>query len=67
MLTAGPIETKIENMATFGTIANKAVVVVGAPSYTSGAHIWNGAADSLNNSAIVISRPPIGGMAPPGV
>ena len=34
--------------ATFGTIANRAVTGVGAPSYTSGVHIWKGAADILN-------------------
>ena len=35
-------------------MANKAVVIVGAPSYTSGAHIWKGATDSLNNKDTVI-------------
>ena len=34
--------------ATLGAIANKAVTGVGAPSYTSGVHIWNGAAETLN-------------------
>ena len=34
--------------ATFGTIAKNNVTAVGEPSYTSGAHIWNGTADILN-------------------
>ena len=29
-------------------MANRAVTGVGAPSYTSGVHIWNGAAEILN-------------------
>ena len=29
-------------------------MVTQAPSYTSGAHIWKGAADNLNNKEIVI-------------
>ena len=33
--------------AIFGTTAKNAVIEVGAPSYTSGVHIWNGAIDSL--------------------
>ncbi len=33
---------------TLGTIEKNAVTEVGAPSYTSGAHIWNGTAVSLN-------------------
>ena len=34
--------------ATFGTIAKNSVTAVGEPSYTSGAHMWNGTADILN-------------------
>jgi hypothetical protein len=33
--------------ATFGAAAKNAVTGVGAPSYTSGVHMWNGAADIL--------------------
>jgi hypothetical protein len=32
------------------------VTIVGDPSYTSGAHIWNGAAANLNNKAININK-----------
>ena len=39
---------KIANPATFGTTAKKLVIEVGAPSYTSGVHIWNGTAETLN-------------------
>ena len=34
--------------------------MVGAPSYTSGAHIWKGADDNLNNNDIVINILPTG-------
>src|ERR1700747_3080725 len=33
--------------ATFGAVAKKVVTGVGAPSYTSGVHIWNGTAEIL--------------------
>ena len=33
--------------ATFGAVENSAVMGVGAPSYTSGVHIWNGTAEIL--------------------
>ena len=33
--------------AILGTIAKKAVIEVGAPSYTSGVHMWNGTAEIL--------------------
>src|SRR3954471_932848 len=33
--------------ATFGAEAKNAVTGVGAPSYTSGVHMWNGTADTL--------------------
>ncbi len=36
--------------ATLGAVAMKAVTGVGAPSYTSGVHIWNGTALILNAS-----------------
>src|SRR3954468_22876660 len=34
--------------AAFGAMENSAVMGVGAPSYTSGVHMWNGTADTLN-------------------
>ncbi len=33
--------------ATFGAVAKKTVTDVGAPSYTSGVHMWNGTAETL--------------------
>ena len=36
------------NAAIFGTIVKNNVTEVGDPSYTSGAHIWNGTAEILN-------------------
>ena len=50
--------------ATLGAVAKNAVTGVGDPSYTSGVHMWNGAADTLNaRPAIRKTRPiskPIG-------
>ena len=43
----------------FCTIAKKAVTEVGAPSYTSGHHIWKGAAANLNNKPIPKKIKPI--------
>src|SRR4051794_33403390 len=34
--------------ATLGAVAKNTVTGVGAPSYTSGVHMWNGTADTLN-------------------
>src|SRR3954447_14283874 len=34
--------------ATFGAVATNTVTRVGAPSYTSGGHMWNGTAETLN-------------------
>ena len=48
----------IPNIAIFGTIAKNAVIIEGDPSYTSGAHIWNGAAANLNNTATNINIAP---------
>src|SRR5581483_32246 len=46
------------NAATFVADDMNAVTVVGAPWYTSGVHMWNGAADDLNASpAMIIARP----------
>ena len=39
---------KTANAAILGTTAKKAVIDVGAPSYTSGVHIWKGAIEILN-------------------
>lgn len=47
---------RVNSILIFGTIAKKAVTIVGLPSYTSGSHIWNGAAANLNNKAIDINR-----------
>ena len=43
---------------TFVAAAMKAVTGVGAPSYTSGVHMWNGAAETLKPSpTMIIARP----------
>ena len=34
--------------ATLGAVAKNAVTGVGEPSYTSGVHMWNGTAETLN-------------------
>src|SRR3569623_2311522 len=52
---AGPIastatRTAIAIAATLGAEAKKAVTGGGAPSYTSGVHMWNGTAEILNAS-----------------
>ena len=44
--------------ATFGTTAKNKVTDVGEPSYTSGAHIWNGTADILNANPTNIKTNP---------
>src|SRR4029079_3812854 len=36
------------NPAVFDATDRNAVIGVGAPSYVSGAHVWNGTADTLN-------------------
>ena len=46
---------KMANAAAFGPAERNAVTGVGAPWYTSGAQIWNGAADTLNASPTNIS------------
>lgn len=56
------------NAATFAAVVKKAVIGVGAPSYTSGAHIWNGTAESLKASpAIRKTSPKIRPMPTPEV
>ena len=46
------------NAATLGTIAKNKVTDVGEPSYTSGAHIWKGTADILNDRPTRIKTSP---------
>jgi hypothetical protein len=41
------VRTNMAMPATLTAAAKKAVTGVGAPSYTSGVHIWNGTADTL--------------------
>ena len=38
----------IANAASFGAAPMKSVIAFGAPSYTSGIHMWNGTTPSLN-------------------
>src|SRR5216683_4854588 len=40
--------SRATNPAAFDATDRKAVTGVGAPSYVSGAHVWNGTADTLN-------------------
>ena len=40
--------------AAFEATERYAVTVVGAPSYASGAHMWNGAAEILNSSPTAV-------------
>src|SRR5690348_5658664 len=47
------------NDAAFDATERYAVIVVGAPSYASGAHMWNGAAEILNSrptAVVAIAR-----------
>src|SRR6266704_5174107 len=45
-------------------VAMNAVTGVGAPSYTSGAHMWNGTAATLNANPTSSSARPAGSMTP---
>src|SRR6476619_2319364 len=59
---SGNAVTRIRSVTTrataFVAADMKAVTGVGAPSYTSGVHMWNGAADALNASpAMIIAIP----------
>src|SRR3546814_21102612 len=49
----GPIMTRTMSAtaATLGAVAKKAVTGVGAPSYTSGVHMWTGTAEILKERA----------------
>ena len=54
------------NDAAFEATERYAVIVVGAPSYASGAHMWNGAAEILNSNpteVVVMARKTIGSHA----
>src|SRR3954451_16977896 len=56
---AGVITRKVRrSAATFVADDIHAVTVVGAPSYTSGVHIWNGAADILKPRPATINAIP---------
>ena len=46
------------NAAAFTPAAMKPVTGVGAPSYASGAHMWNGTAATLKASAIRMKYSP---------
>ncbi len=54
-----PITRRISAIAaTFGAVLRNAVTGVGAPSYTSGVHIWNGTAEILNTSPAITKTTP---------
>ena len=60
MFTKGTYKNLINTVsaATFGTSAKNNVTAVGEPSYTSGAHIWNGTADILKANPTKIKTIP---------
>lgn len=45
-------------MEILGIVLSHAVTIVGVPSYTSGAQLWNGAAATLNRKPAPISTSP---------
>src|SRR5215207_4495122 len=51
--------TKTQNAAALVATDMNAVTGVGAPSYTSGVHWWNGASETLNASPVAASAIPI--------
>src|ERR687898_2520060 len=51
--------TKTQNAAALVATDMNAVTGVGAPSYTSGVHWWNGASETLNASPVTASAIPI--------
>src|SRR5438477_4723840 len=54
--------------AAFDATDKNAVIGVGAPSYVSGAHVWNGSADTLNANPTTqktMPRVTIGFVSPP--
>ncbi len=56
--TVAKMRNNKANAAAFGPAEKRAVTGVGAPSYTSGVHTWNGAAATLNPSPIRIMASP---------
>ena len=55
------------NAAALLAVARNAATGVGAPSYTSGVHIWNGPIASLNpNPAVARTTPTRTAIAPKG-
>ena len=50
--------TKTIRAANLGKVIRTVVTEVGDPSYTSGVHIWNGAADSLKATPEIINTNP---------
>src|SRR3954452_17284364 len=65
---SGPVKMRSRNAidAAFEATERYAVTVVGAPSYASGAHIWNGTAEILNNrptAVVPIARKTTGSHA----
>src|SRR6266542_1177743 len=44
--------------AAFDPTDRNAVIGVGAPSYVSGAHVWNGTADTLKAKPMITNRMP---------
>lgn len=66
------VRTNMAMPATFGAAAKKAVIGVGAPSYTSGVHIWNGTTETLkqkpaNRKTSPNTSPRCPELAPPWV
>src|SRR3954452_25261907 len=61
--TSGNASTKIRrktaNAAAFVATAMNEVTGVGAPWYTSGVHVWNGAIEHLNASPVAASATPV--------
>ncbi|MNP83621.1 hypothetical protein D3C76_1826190 [compost metagenome] len=45
-------------VATLAAVAKKVAIGAGAPAYTSGVHLWNGASDNLNATAKIMSAKP---------
>src|SRR5439155_21796927 len=56
--TVAKMRSSKAKAAAFGPAEKRAVTGVGAPSYTSGVHTWNGAAATLKPSPIRIMASP---------
>ena len=50
--------SRVARAIVFVAVAMNAMTAVGAPSYTSGVHMWNGAAEALNASPVTTSAMP---------